>query len=294
MAFTQATLPKLPDFDDLTLDPKGPVGNAWGLFGDDDELGMLNLLTPETVAAAAKEIQSGVRISLDLPLNQPAFPSFDRQPFHHEIRQRGADRCVNDDIVAFNTQSSSQWDGFRHYGQTHLLVTRHAILTPENRKPNGKVLLHGPYPTSHPVHPRHRHRWSDLPRTPLLSLQLTPLSTHSLAQTRRHPRPRHPNRLPHLGPHPRPPSSSPLHLHRHPPHHHPPDPRRHPHHPPPRRHPSHPHRHRLGPQIPLTRRPARPRVAPLARLFGAGGGQGDAAVAVGVRVRGRGERRAEL
>ncbi|GME64433.1 Major facilitator superfamily [Neofusicoccum parvum] len=116
MAFTDSTLPKLPDFDSLTLDPNGPPGNAWGLFGDKDELGMLNLLTPETVAAAAKEIQTGVRISLDLPLNQPAFPSFDRQPFHHEIRQRGADRCVNDDIVHFNTQSSSQWDGFRHYG----------------------------------------------------------------------------------------------------------------------------------------------------------------------------------
>lgn len=116
MPFTDATLPELPDFDSLTLDPNGPPGNTWGLFGKDDELGMLNLLTPETVAAAAKEIKTGIRISLDLPLNQPNFPSFDRQPFHHEIRQRGADRCVNDDIVHFNTQSSSQWDGFRHYG----------------------------------------------------------------------------------------------------------------------------------------------------------------------------------
>ncbi|KAL1616498.1 hypothetical protein SLS54_008401 [Diplodia seriata] len=106
----------MPEFDALTLDPQGPPGNTWGLFGEKDELGMLNLLTPETVAAAAKEIKTGVRYSLDLPLNQPAFPSFDRQPFHHEIRQRGAGRNVNDDIVTFNTQSSSQWDGFRHYG----------------------------------------------------------------------------------------------------------------------------------------------------------------------------------
>ncbi|KKY13334.1 putative major facilitator superfamily [Diplodia seriata] len=116
MPFTDATLPKMPEFDALTLDPQGPPGNTWGLFGKKDELGMLNLLTPETVAAAAKEIKTGVRYSLDLPLNQPAFPSFDRQPFHHEIRQRGAGRNVNDDIVTFNTQSSSQWDGFRHYG----------------------------------------------------------------------------------------------------------------------------------------------------------------------------------
>lgn len=116
MPFTDATLPKIPDFDALTLDPKGPPGNAWGLFGANDELGMLNLLTPETVAAAAKEIKTGVRFSLDLPLNQPEFPSFDRQPFKHEINQRGAGRNVNDDVLHFNTQSSSQWDGFRHYG----------------------------------------------------------------------------------------------------------------------------------------------------------------------------------
>ncbi|EKG21354.1 Major facilitator superfamily [Macrophomina phaseolina MS6] len=120
MPFTDATLPKLPEFDSLTLNPNGPPGNTWGLFGDKDELGMLNLLTPETVAAAAKEIKTGVRISLDLPLDEPGFPSFDRQPFHHEIKRRGADRCVNDDVVHFNTQASSQWDGFRHYGnQTH-------------------------------------------------------------------------------------------------------------------------------------------------------------------------------
>ena len=40
----------------------------WGLFGEKDELGMPNLLTPEVVAAAAKEIKSGVRTPLDLPL----------------------------------------------------------------------------------------------------------------------------------------------------------------------------------------------------------------------------------
>ena len=26
-------------------------------------------------------------------------------------------RPVHDDVVTFNTQSSSQWDGFRHYGE---------------------------------------------------------------------------------------------------------------------------------------------------------------------------------
>ncbi|ERF74719.1 hypothetical protein EPUS_04888 [Endocarpon pusillum Z07020] len=106
-----------PPFSSLPLDPNGPRGNAWGRFGDADQLGMLNLLTPPVVAAAAQEIVSGVRISLDWPLNKPLYPSYGRDPYQHEIKQRGGpDRVVNDDILSFNTQISSQWDGFRHYG----------------------------------------------------------------------------------------------------------------------------------------------------------------------------------
>jgi len=103
-------------FDKLPLDPAGPRGNAWGRFGASDQLGMLNLLTPETVAAAAKKIRDGVRISLDWPLNMPSYPSFGRDPFKQEIVNK-APRSVNDDVLTFNTQCSSQWDGFRHYGQ---------------------------------------------------------------------------------------------------------------------------------------------------------------------------------
>ena len=104
-----------PPFDSLRLDPAGPPGNAWGRFGQDDELGMLNLLTPETVAAAAREIRTGVRVSLDWPLTKPAWPSFGRVPFQHRILPKATAeqpaRAVNDDEVAFNTQGSSQWDG---------------------------------------------------------------------------------------------------------------------------------------------------------------------------------------
>lgn len=106
-------------FSSLPLDPNGPDGNAWGRFGPTDELGMLNLLTPAVVASAAKEIISGVRISLDWPLNKPFYPSYGRTPFQHEIRNRPKGeslRVVNDDLVSFNTQGSSQWDGFRHFG----------------------------------------------------------------------------------------------------------------------------------------------------------------------------------
>ncbi|KAI1842627.1 hypothetical protein JX265_012620 [Neoarthrinium moseri] len=104
-----------PPFSALPLDPNGPPGNAWGLYGDLDQLGALNLLTPEVVAKAASEIRTGQRVSLDWSLNKPSYPSFDRDPFEWQLKNRGG-RTVNDDHLNFNTQCSSQWDGFRHYG----------------------------------------------------------------------------------------------------------------------------------------------------------------------------------
>lgn len=48
-------------------------------------------------------------------------PAFSRQGFQQKIHHK-APRAVNDDILTFNTQSSSQWDGFRHFGyQEHKL-----------------------------------------------------------------------------------------------------------------------------------------------------------------------------
>jgi hypothetical protein len=109
--------PSLPPFEALPLDKHGPPGNAWGLFGEKDEMGRLNLLTPETVKEAAKEIKEGVRVSLDWHLSKPAHPFFNRQAFYHHVQSK-APRTVNDDILLFNTQCSTQWDGFRHFGNS--------------------------------------------------------------------------------------------------------------------------------------------------------------------------------
>jgi kynurenine formamidase len=102
-----------PPFASLPLDPSGPPGNAWGLYGPSDELGSLNLLTPSTVVAAAKEIQTGERVSLDWTLDNPNPPFFGREALNIKFYQRG-ERPVNDDVLHFNTQCGSQWDGFRH------------------------------------------------------------------------------------------------------------------------------------------------------------------------------------
>ncbi|CAO1598052.1 hypothetical protein XANCAGTX0491_001827 [Xanthoria calcicola] len=109
-----ATLP----FSSLPLDPLGPPYNAWGRYGSSDQLGTLNMLVPRVVAAAARtEIRTGTRVSLDWPLNQPLHPNYGRDRLKHVIRRKGPEgRVVNDDLLEFNTQSSSQWDGLRHYG----------------------------------------------------------------------------------------------------------------------------------------------------------------------------------
>jgi hypothetical protein len=53
-----------PQFDDLPLAQGDPKASAWGLYGKEDELGTLNLLTPEVVQQAAAEVKKGIRIPL--------------------------------------------------------------------------------------------------------------------------------------------------------------------------------------------------------------------------------------
>lgn len=107
----------VPSFDDLPLREGDPHHSAWGLYGDNDELGTLNRLTDERVAAAARgEIRKGARVSLNWPLDaQGEHGFFQRKLFHQELFQKPP-RIVNDDVWTFNTQVSSQWDGFRHFG----------------------------------------------------------------------------------------------------------------------------------------------------------------------------------
>ena len=100
----------LPSYDDLPITPGAPAGSSWGLWGDDDRLGCLNLLTPERAAAAAKLVRKGAVFALNLEYELPDPPLFGRQVPRHEITGDAG----HDDILTFNTQSSSQWDGFRH------------------------------------------------------------------------------------------------------------------------------------------------------------------------------------
>ncbi|KAF8913347.1 hypothetical protein CPB85DRAFT_1434200 [Mucidula mucida] len=113
---TVDTKPKeLPKFDDLPSF-KEYKGCAWSVWGEDDQLGTVNLLTEEVVKkAAAEEIRTGQTVSLNWPVNFPNKPMFGRKSPEVKMikRPRGATR---DDELHINTQSGSQWDGMRHFG----------------------------------------------------------------------------------------------------------------------------------------------------------------------------------
>jgi hypothetical protein len=135
-------MPELPNFSDLPLNKGDPYKSAWGLYGKDDQLGFLNRLTDEVVREAAKEIQTGTRVSLNWPLDAQAdIPFFGRQVFHQKMYAKPP-RCVNDDVWTFNTQSSSQWDGLQHfaYQKEHKFyngVTMEDIHGPDCKNVNG-------------------------------------------------------------------------------------------------------------------------------------------------------------
>ncbi|KAI9743672.1 MAG: hypothetical protein M1818_002988 [Claussenomyces sp. TS43310] len=122
-----ARMGNLPTFEELSQRPGLPKGCTWGLWdkeGARDELGTLNLLTPETVKEAATEVREGISVSLKSathcgpcwPLDKPSIPVFHRQQLRHTIidNSQFSSSASFDDALSLNTQSGSQWDGLRH------------------------------------------------------------------------------------------------------------------------------------------------------------------------------------
>jgi hypothetical protein len=94
-----------------------PPEAAW-VWGPEDNIGRLNLLTPARVkSAATSSILTGEIVPLNLPLDMPKRPEFGREKFVHEIKPL-VENYAYDDIYHLNTQSGTQWDGFRHFAHT--------------------------------------------------------------------------------------------------------------------------------------------------------------------------------
>lgn len=103
----------LPPYGELPVLEGAPPGSSWGLWGEGDLFGSLNLLTPARVLAGVRSVRKGAVFPLNLELELPDPPVFARVPFEHTVLGEGHS---HDDELRMNTQSSSQWDGFRHIG----------------------------------------------------------------------------------------------------------------------------------------------------------------------------------
>jgi hypothetical protein len=105
----------LPSFDELPPDQGAPEMTAWGLWGEGDEIGTINLLTPERVAAGARLAKTGRMFPLNWKMEMPDPPLFGREKLSHTLKRKRP--FVHDDVYNdFNTQSSTHWDGLTHYG----------------------------------------------------------------------------------------------------------------------------------------------------------------------------------
>lgn len=104
----------MPTFDELAS--AQPPHSSWDVFGRGDELGTINLLTPERVAAAARLIRSGQRFSLDYAVNAfDPYPTGTRPATEHHVFANN-EFHRDDWLDSFYLQSTSQLDSLRHIG----------------------------------------------------------------------------------------------------------------------------------------------------------------------------------
>ena len=104
----------VPSYAELPVSPNAPSGSSWGVWGERDHFGCLNLLTPARAVRGAGCVRTGRVHCVSLELELPDPPLFGRPAFQHEIVQRPTGMTADDMLHGWNTQSSSQWDGFRH------------------------------------------------------------------------------------------------------------------------------------------------------------------------------------
>ncbi|RUO26269.1 cyclase [Aliidiomarina minuta] len=112
---------------------KRPESSNWGDFGNDDQLGRLNLINESKVLQGVAEVKVGKTFCLSLPLDLPGgnvlspvrFPPQlrpvirnDEPYYNYEWRKKDSrfTDIATDDAVLLHTQYSTQWDSLAHRG----------------------------------------------------------------------------------------------------------------------------------------------------------------------------------
>lgn len=104
---------RVPSYRELPVMDGAPPGSSWGVWGAGDVLGCLNLITSEAVQRGLAAARKGRVFCLNLELELPDPPLAGRAPFRHTVTALAP--FASEDLLSdWNTQGSTQWDGFRH------------------------------------------------------------------------------------------------------------------------------------------------------------------------------------
>ena len=106
---------ELPRFSELPVDPSAPAHSSWGVWGEGDRLGCWNLVDDAATKRGVASVRKGRTFRLDAPYDADLTRYMARSPMQHRIESMMG--VAWDDVVdSFNTQGSTQWDGFGHVG----------------------------------------------------------------------------------------------------------------------------------------------------------------------------------
>jgi kynurenine formamidase len=102
-------------YDELPPAPRGGR-SGWGQFGLDDNLGSINLQTPQRIRDAAALITRGALFPLNAPVAAFAHEQWGRTVPHHQVLHEKGAIFFDDVLQNYALQGSSQWDSLGHVG----------------------------------------------------------------------------------------------------------------------------------------------------------------------------------
>jgi len=107
----------------------------WGRWGESDELGTMNLISPEKVREAAALVRSGRRVSMAIPINKVAGPDNPNQALH--FLTQGHDVPVDSSKVRF----ALDFVGMACHGDCHTHVDALCHISYDGLTYNGRAAL---------------------------------------------------------------------------------------------------------------------------------------------------------
>ncbi len=105
--------------------------NNWGRWGDDDQRGTLNFITPERIVKAAQLVKQGKAISLSLALSENGpqtgalrgriNPIKTMVAINEPLSADPEGPAMSDDLVVLSPQGATHWDALAHVSRNGLL-----------------------------------------------------------------------------------------------------------------------------------------------------------------------------